>query len=102
MYNWNIVTGTTKRGGKPGPVAVLTRLGCVLSGPVIQENQGHAPPPPPTRHVPIVLPKCQKVATKNAKKLLKSCQKVKKVATCITSSCCYRHENFKIFLHNTY
>ena len=39
-YYWKFVTGTTKRGGKPGPVAVLTRLGWVLSGPVIQENQG--------------------------------------------------------------
>ena len=39
-YYWKFVTGTTKRSGKPGPVAVLTRLGWVLSGPVIQENQG--------------------------------------------------------------
>ena len=38
-YYWKIITGTTKRGAKPGPVAVLTRLGWVLSGPVIQENQ---------------------------------------------------------------
>ena len=40
-YYWKFVTGTTKRSGKPGPVAVLTRLGWVLSGPVIQEKQGH-------------------------------------------------------------
>jgi hypothetical protein len=38
-YYWKFITGTTKRGAKPGPVAVLTRLGWVLSGPVIQENQ---------------------------------------------------------------
>ena len=36
---WKFVTGTIKRGNKPGPVAVLTRLGWVLSGPVIQECQ---------------------------------------------------------------
>ena len=38
-YYWKFVTGTIKRGNKPGPVAVLTRLGWVLSGPVIQERQ---------------------------------------------------------------
>ena len=38
-YYWKFITGTTKRGAKPGPVAVLTKLGWVLSGPVIQENQ---------------------------------------------------------------
>ena len=38
-YYWKFVTGTTKRGSKPGPVAVLTRLGWVLSGPVIQGTQ---------------------------------------------------------------
>ena len=26
-YYWKLVTGTIKRGNKPGPVAVLTRLG---------------------------------------------------------------------------
>ncbi|XP_028415550.1 uncharacterized protein LOC114538622 [Dendronephthya gigantea] len=38
-YYWKFITGTTKRGGSPGPVAVLTRLGWVLSGPVIKGNQ---------------------------------------------------------------
>ena len=38
-YYWKFVTGTIKRGNKPGPVAVLTRLGWVLSGTVIQERQ---------------------------------------------------------------
>ena len=38
-YYWKFVTGTTRRGGKPGPVAIFTRLGWVLSGPVIHENQ---------------------------------------------------------------
>ena len=38
-YYWKFVTGTIKCGNKPGPVAVLTRLGWVLSGPVIQERQ---------------------------------------------------------------
>ena len=38
-YYWKFITGKIKRGGKPGPVAVLTRLGWVLSGPVIQGNQ---------------------------------------------------------------
>jgi hypothetical protein len=31
VYYWKFVSGTTKRGGKLGPVAVLTRLGWVLS-----------------------------------------------------------------------
>lgn len=39
-YYWKFVTGTIRRGDKPGPVAVLTRLGWVLSGPVIQEHPG--------------------------------------------------------------
>ena len=38
-YYWKFITSTTKRGAKPGLAAVLTRLGWVLSGPVIQENQ---------------------------------------------------------------
>ena len=42
-YYWKFVTGTIKRGNKPGPVAVLTRLGWVLSGPVIQERQRSPP-----------------------------------------------------------
>ena len=29
-YYWKFVTGTIKRGNKPGPVAVLTRLGWVV------------------------------------------------------------------------
>jgi hypothetical protein len=37
-YYWKFVSGTTKRGGRLGPVAVLTRLGWVLSGPVVQKN----------------------------------------------------------------
>ena len=31
-YNWELVTGETLR-GRDGPVAIRTRLGCVLSGP---------------------------------------------------------------------
>ena len=38
-YYWKFVTGTIKRGDKPVSVAVLTRLGWVLSGPVIEEHQ---------------------------------------------------------------
>ena len=32
-YYWNFVTGETKR-GKEGPIAVNSKLGCLLSGPV--------------------------------------------------------------------
>ena len=38
-YYWKFVMGATKHGQGPGPVAVLTRLGWVLSGPVIDCSQ---------------------------------------------------------------
>ncbi|KAK3703030.1 hypothetical protein QZH41_006695 [Actinostola sp. cb2023] len=34
-YYWNFVTGAIKRGDRPGPVAMYTKMGWVLSGPVI-------------------------------------------------------------------
>ncbi len=34
-YYWNFVTNIMRRGASPGPVAIWTRLGWVLSGPVI-------------------------------------------------------------------
>ena len=33
-YYWSVVTGETVRGGVDGPVAVHTRLGWILSGPI--------------------------------------------------------------------
>ena len=33
-FYWQFVTGITVRGQEPGPVALSTRLGYVLSGPV--------------------------------------------------------------------
>ena len=38
-YYWNFVTSTTKRIDSPGPIAMYTRLGWVLSGPVFCESQ---------------------------------------------------------------
>ena len=41
-YYWNFVTNVSRRGAQPGPVALLTKLGWVLSGPV--NNDCHDEP----------------------------------------------------------
>ncbi len=33
-FYWNFVSNESRRVEQPGPVALLTRLGCVLSGPI--------------------------------------------------------------------
>ncbi len=33
-FYWNFVSNESRRGEQPGPVALLTRLGWVLSGPI--------------------------------------------------------------------
>ena len=38
-YYWSFMTGNIRRGEQPGPVAVQTKLGWVLSGPVAQATE---------------------------------------------------------------
>lgn len=40
-YYWNFVTNIRRRGDSPGPVAIWTKLGWVLSGPVITSNSNY-------------------------------------------------------------
>ena len=54
-FYWHLVTGETVRDVNPGPVAILTKPGYVLSGPVnVSIHNWGAVSPPPSLTTPLI------------------------------------------------